>query len=241
MYIVQTFFLYDPVLLLLGAAGFIYAGVKREIFVLLWIVPFLVFLSAIGYIQYFYWIPVLPIFCIAAARLIDRAATVNQKLPFAAVAGLAIFGLVFTTLLVTTNVTSAQFEAAAFAAGYDTDEVTIISSPAYSWIFIYVFDREHSLTDYRDLLFQPLETEKILLVSDQHFQYNIGAGKQLIGRNRCQRRQPRCGRLAADAQGGNQGQERAQRMLHEAGFRNVRFESLASDPEQRRDQHWSRR
>jgi hypothetical protein len=104
---------------------------------------------------------------------------VNQKLPFATIAGLAIFGLVSTTLLVTTNVTSAQFEAAAFAAGYAGNETTIVSSPIYSWIFIYVFDREHSLTDYRDLLFQPVETEKMLIISDQHFQYNIGAGKQL--------------------------------------------------------------
>lgn len=177
--IVQTFFLYDPVLLLLGAAGFVYAGMKREILMLLWVIPFIVFMSVIGYVQYFYWIPVLPVFCIAAARLIDRIVAVNQKLPFATVAGLAIFGLVSTTLLITTNVTSAQFEAAAFAAGYAGDGTTIISSPAYSWIFIYVFDREHSLTDYRDLLFQPVETEKMLIIADQHFQYNIGAGRQL--------------------------------------------------------------
>lgn len=177
--IIATFFLYDPILLLLGAAGFIYAGIKREFFVLLWIVPFLILLSAIGYVQYFYWIPMLPVFCIAAARLIDRAIIVNQKLLFAAIAGLTIFGLVSTTLLVTANVTSAQFEAAAFAAGYDSGEMTIVSSPVYSWIFIYVFDKEHSLTDYRDLLFQPVVTEKMLLISDQHFQYNIGSDKRL--------------------------------------------------------------
>lgn len=179
VYLVQTFFLYDPVLLLLGTAGFVYAAVKREIFILLWIVPFVIFLSVIGYVQYFYWIPALPVFCIAAARLIDRASAMNQKLPFAAIAGLAIFGLVSSILLISTNVTSAQFEAAAFAAGYASDEMTIVSSPIYSWLFIYVFDKEYSFTDYRDLLFYPVETERMLLISDQHFQYNIGSGEQL--------------------------------------------------------------
>ena len=178
-YIVQTFFLYDPVLLLLGAAGFAYAAIKREVFVLLWIVPFMIFLSTIGYVQYFYWIPVLPVFCIAAARLIDRASAVHKRLPLATIAGLTIFGLVSSALLISTNVTSAQFEAAAFAAGYASGEMTIVSSPIYSWLFIYVFDRAQSFTDYRDLLFYPVETERMLLISDQHFQYNIGSGEQL--------------------------------------------------------------
>lgn len=178
-HIVQTFFLYDPILLLLGAAGFIYAAIKREFFALFWIIPFLAFLSVIGYVQYFHWIPVLPVFCIAAARLVDRIVEVSEKLSFAAIAGLTIFGLISTTLLVTTNVSSAQFEAAAFAAAYANNETTIVSSPVYSWIFIYVFDKEHGLTDYRDLLFHSLETEKMVLIADQHFQYNINSGRQL--------------------------------------------------------------
>jgi len=177
--IITTFFLYDPALLLLGTAGFIYAGIKRDVFLLLWIVPFLVFLSAIGYVQYFYWIPVLPVFSIAAARLIEKTATIKSVLPFAAIAGLGIFGLVSSTLLITTDVTSAQFEAAAFVAGYMDNETTIAASPVYSWIFTYVFDKERSFLDYRDMLFYPVETEKLLLVSDHHFRSNFGAGRQL--------------------------------------------------------------
>jgi 4-amino-4-deoxy-L-arabinose transferase-like glycosyltransferase len=177
--IVATFFLFDPVLLLLGAAGFVYAAIKREIFISLWIIPFIAFMATIGYVQYFYWIPVLPVFCIAAARLIERASAIKQRLPFAIVAGLAAFGLTCTMLLVTANVTSAQFEAAAFVAKHADENTTIVSSPAYSWIFMHVFEKEHSFNDYRDLLFYPVETDKMLLVSDQHFRFNIGAGKQL--------------------------------------------------------------
>jgi 4-amino-4-deoxy-L-arabinose transferase-like glycosyltransferase len=177
--VIMTFLLYDPILLLLGAAGFVYAGIKREFFVLLWIVPFLIFLSAIGYVQYFYWISVLPVFCISAARLIETLTSMAPKLQFPAITGLGIFGLVSTILIMTTNVTSAQFAAAAFAAEYADSQTTIASSPVYSWIFIYVFDKEHSFTDYRDLLYFPVETEKLLLVSDHHLRYDLGAGQQL--------------------------------------------------------------
>ena len=71
------------------------------------------------------------------------------------------------------------FAAALAAAHASGGETTVISSPIYSWIFIYVFDMENSFGDYRDLLFYPVETDRILLISDQHFQYNIDAGEQL--------------------------------------------------------------
>jgi hypothetical protein len=177
--IVRDFLFFDPVLLILGAAGFVYAAVKKELFVLLWLAPFVAFMSIIGYVQYFYWIPILPVFSIAGAKIIDKISIVRQRLPFAAIAAIGIFGLVSTALLVTTNVTSAQFEAAALVAGSVNNETTIVSSPVYSWIFIYVFDKEHSFTDYRDLLFHPVETRNMLLISDEHFKYNLGEGRQL--------------------------------------------------------------
>jgi hypothetical protein len=177
--ILLTFFLFDPALLLLGAAGFIYAAAKKEAFLLLWMVPFVAFLSVIGYVQYFHWMPVLPVFCIAAARLVDRGAVVKPRLPYAAIAGLGVFGLVMTTLLITIDVTSAQFEAAAFVANYADYETTIAANPIYAWIFVYILDKERSFKDYRDLLFVPVETEKLVLVSDNHFQGNIGVGPQL--------------------------------------------------------------
>ena len=177
--IVVTFFQFDPVLLLAGIAGFIYAAVKKQIFILLWIVPFVALLSAIGYVQYFHWMPVLPVFCIAAAVLIERAAKIRPILPYAAIVGLGIFGLVSTILLITTDVTSAQYEAAAFVADRADDETTVAANPVYAWLLVYVFDKDYAFSDYRDLLFHPVRTEKLLLISDNHFQENIGVGEQL--------------------------------------------------------------
>ncbi len=185
--IVFDFFIFDPVLFLVGIAGLVYAAVKKDVFLLLWGIPFIIFLVLIGYVQYFHWIPVLPTFCVAAARLIvDLVSSVKKKtLQYPALlvitCVIGIFGVVSSTMLITTNV-SAQFEATSFVAQrmQDNDSnITLISSPVYSWIFIYVFDEDNVFTDYRDLLFYPVETEQVILIADQHFKYNIGAGEQL--------------------------------------------------------------
>jgi 4-amino-4-deoxy-L-arabinose transferase-like glycosyltransferase len=176
--IVESFFAYDPALMILGLSGAVYALMKKDLYLLLWTVPFTIFLAVIGYVQYFHWIPLLPVFCIASARLVERF-TRSLRHYTAVLAGIMIFGLVSTALLITSNLTSAQFQAIAFAADIADDKTTVVSSPVYSWIFLYVFDREYVFTDYRDLLFHPVETDKMLLISDRHFQSNIGAGSQL--------------------------------------------------------------
>jgi hypothetical protein len=188
---VNIFFQTDPVLLVLGTVGFIYAAVKRDFFILLWIIPYIVLLYFIGYVQYFYWIPVLPAFSIASARLIvDLSNKISKKriqkiLPFIVISAIGIFGLVSTTMLITTNVSS-QFQAATFVARYLGDSstgskgTTIVSSPVYSWIFSYVYNKTaYGFSDFRDLLFLPIKTEKILLVSDQHFISDMRSNKQL--------------------------------------------------------------
>ncbi len=174
-----TFLDFDPVLLVLGLAGFAFAALKKQAFILLWIAPFVAFLSALGYVQYFHWVPVLPVFCIAAAVLIEKIAAMRPKLPYAAIAAVGGFAVVASAMLVATDLTSAQFEAAAFVAGYADDRTTIAANPVYAWLLVYVFDKEHAFSDYRDLLFHPVETEELLLVSDNHFEENMAAGQQL--------------------------------------------------------------
>jgi hypothetical protein len=62
----------DPILLIIGIAGIGFsAAIKRDFIFLLWVVPFVAFFASIALVQYFYWILVLPAFCIAAATLIE--------------------------------------------------------------------------------------------------------------------------------------------------------------------------
>ncbi|MEP0824150.1 MAG: phospholipid carrier-dependent glycosyltransferase [Nitrososphaera sp.] len=177
----------DPVLLAVGSAGIVYSAIKRDILILLWLLPFLLFLSFVGYVQYFHIIPIIPVFCVAAALLINslasRARNNAAKRNIARIGILlpvALFGFVSTVLLITTDTTSAQLEAAAFVLSLaDDGHTSIIASPIYSWMYIYVFDVDNTFRDYLDVLYYPIQTEKIIVVSDNHLENDLDIGEKL--------------------------------------------------------------
>jgi hypothetical protein len=119
---VNAFFKDDPNLLLLGIGGLVFAALKREYFLLLWSIPFIVFLYFIGYVSLFYFIPLLPVLCIAAAKLIVdvldiiKNKKVQQVVLLVVISGITFFGLLSITMLLTLNLTSSQFKVAAFVA-----------------------------------------------------------------------------------------------------------------------------
>jgi hypothetical protein len=118
----------EPVLLILGFAGIFFADIKRDFLILLWVVPFLVFFFIINFVSFFHLIPLLPAFCIAAARMIvNISSRINYKkihkiLPFAIISGISVFGIVTITMLITTNVTSNYFKLYASVVQYLINE-----------------------------------------------------------------------------------------------------------------------
>jgi hypothetical protein len=194
---IDSIFRMDPVLVALGLAGVVLAVIiKRDLFPLLWLIPFLIFISLVGWVVYFHWMLVLPAFCIGAAVLIEdlshriarRKKKVQQMLlSFSITSAIGIFGLISTILLITNNFSLSQFEAAAFVAqivqdrsnhassgesvsnntnNYNND-ITIISAPIYSWIFKNVFNKAHVLSHPRDSS-QPI-TKRVLLMVDSSY------------------------------------------------------------------------
>ena len=111
-------------MLILGFAGIFFAEIKRDFLILLWVVPFLIFLFIINFVSFFHLIPLLPAFCIAAARMIvDISSRINYKkmdqiLPIAIISGIGIFGLINTIMLITTHVTSTYFKIYASVVQY---------------------------------------------------------------------------------------------------------------------------
>ncbi len=183
-YISLVFFKLDPVLFVLGIAGTIFAIVRKHYFILFWFSPFVIFLLLIGYNQYFYWIPVLPVFCISTSTLlVDILGRVNKKnrvLPFAVVSGIAIFGLASTILIISVNVTHSEFQTMSFILQNVNDtDTTVLANPSYEWILHYVFHKNNTPNDYSFVLFNHLKTGKILLVAGPHFLIDLGRGKQL--------------------------------------------------------------
>jgi hypothetical protein len=161
----------------LSIFGFRQAILRKDLFILLWLGPFLAFLWLIVYMQYFHILPVVPVFCIAAALwlndIINKIKSGNHLVSYGVVASMVIFGLVSTTLLITTNVTSCQFEATAFVLSIADKDTTIIANPVYAWPYNFVFHMPYALNDYRDVLYSAIPTDKVVLVSEPHLQGSI--------------------------------------------------------------------
>jgi hypothetical protein len=68
--VLPTFFGMDPVLFIVSIAGFVYSAFRRDWYVLLWLIPYLLFLYLVGWVVNFHWIAILPVCCIAAATVI---------------------------------------------------------------------------------------------------------------------------------------------------------------------------
>jgi hypothetical protein len=177
-------FFIDPVFLSIGFAGFIFTGlIKRDLLIILWVVPFIVFLYFIGFVSYWHLLPVFPVLSIAAAKMIVDLSTtgimnkkqnkknIQQIVPFLVISGIALFGILNTTKLISenTNVNNPYFEAAAFVVKYlhnnYNDKFTVISNPFYSWIPFYVFNLHYDSIDYYDSPVS-VKTKKVILISD---------------------------------------------------------------------------
>ena len=77
-------------------------------------------------------------------------------------------------MLITTNVASFQMEAATFVSQQihgnkyaENSNVTILSSPMYSWIMIYVFDYDQALPTFKKS--GSIQSEKTILMFDKYF------------------------------------------------------------------------
>jgi 4-amino-4-deoxy-L-arabinose transferase-like glycosyltransferase len=178
----------DPVLLILGTIGVVYAAFKRDYFLLVWFVPFAALFSVVGFHQYFHVLPIVPVFCIASSRwIVDATAKLLRKkgtsrirlLSWSPVIALAVFGLTITTILINTHLTSAQIQAAVFGINYVNThkDVTISANPAYSWLFPYAFHLPNTLRVYGDIRYYEADTAYVLLLTDVHFEWDFSGGE----------------------------------------------------------------
>jgi hypothetical protein len=174
---IERNFKIDPILLMIGGVGIVYAAIKRDLFLLLWVFPYVIFLYLIGFTQYFYFILIFPAFCIAPAEtIVDlsikiRNTNVQKVLPFIVISAIGIFGLANTTMLITQNDTSPYFKAEAFLTKYllynGNEKMTVISNPFYLWIPQYVF---HLDNDYYGFLgVGEVKTKNLVLIVDDDF------------------------------------------------------------------------
>jgi len=182
----------EPILLILGISGIIFAEIKRDFMILLWVIPFLIFLFIIDFVSFFHLIPLLPAFCIAAARMIVYLSNrishkkIQQILPFAIILAIGAFGLTNTIMLITTNVTSNYFKVYASIVQYLVNEkindlnnnsnnndnvMTMIGrhwTRGLFWIprYVYDIDLEFKIVDNANDIPISIETKNVILLVD---------------------------------------------------------------------------
>jgi 4-amino-4-deoxy-L-arabinose transferase-like glycosyltransferase len=171
---IVALFTLDPVFLIIGLLGLVYAAIKKDIMLLFWVLPFTLFLYLVGFSLIYHLVPILPAFCIAGAKLISDM--LNQIIhvrwkkkieqmkiaTFVIVSAVLMWELVNTTMLITMDFNSWEFEKFAFALNSLTENSTgnevsskgdininkmqnateILSYPVYSWIFDLIQPRE---------------------------------------------------------------------------------------------------
>ena len=93
----------DPVLMVLGSVSLIYAAIRKDFFILLWTIPFIIFFYLVGRVTYNYWVPLLPVFCVAGSVFIvdlsvilprGRGKTYRPDFTFCGDSSIVIFGLI---------------------------------------------------------------------------------------------------------------------------------------------------
>jgi hypothetical protein len=231
-------------------------------FTLIWVIPFLLFIYYINYGTYFYIIPVLPAFCIAAASLvIDAPEKIQRKISSSLIQNIiasvikngimlkfnitkrivgkagkkvqptitsyttegngddnkikgvqkknkppngrfspaqkfrrsSLFGFTYasffiivivagtgitaTTFLVPIDASWAQLQAAAFAGTYmgkgNANNLTLVSSPVYSWISYYVFENYLTLKSFSNVPQDEVVYDNVLVLADKHMRTNM--------------------------------------------------------------------
>ncbi len=183
--IVGYFLVIDPVLFVIGMAGIVYSAITRNKFVLFWFVPFMAFLSLIGFKQYFHWIPIIPILCISASiwllEMPKKIKYVQSKtIHRIIIASILVFGFSSTMLIITNDISYNQFEALSYVIENKKEQNTILASPIYSWILYDIYNIENVPADYSMVLFYPIETENITVIADPHFMIDQNRGPELV-------------------------------------------------------------
>jgi 4-amino-4-deoxy-L-arabinose transferase-like glycosyltransferase len=185
-----TIYKMDPLLCVIGISSIILiTAVKRDLFFLLWLVPFLLFYSLIPFIQHFHWIFILPLLCIATgvgiSDLLDmtgkRKASLARVGLYGAVSALFVFGFVSTVLLINLSLNGSLFTAQALIVELlpntnQKDEKTkqnviLMGSnwmQSFSWIPEYIFNKDHTFKAFvaKNLPIENEDTKKILLLVD---------------------------------------------------------------------------
>jgi hypothetical protein len=177
----------DPTFHILGVAGLIFSIIRRSLLILLWVVPFLIFLYLVGFVSFYRFAPIFPALSIAIAILIVdvsdriRREIIVRMLPYAVIFVIGTFGLVSSTTLIVENDYLPYLKTTAFLSWYlheNIQRTTVIGNPFYLWMPEFVFHlNQHQYIGFYDG--KPAKFDNVLSIADRglidKLRYRTGA------------------------------------------------------------------
>jgi len=166
---ITEFLMRDPLLLIVGSIGIILAVVKKDLFILLAVIPFLIFMYFVNYVVLHHLMWVVVILCISASRLfVDILTFVKRYKPLLllSLGGISlffVFAFTSTIELVTRNETSQFFGAAALVDQYleaklitnnnnspdSNKNIKVLGNTFFIWIQQYVFHNDNYVSFFQ--------------------------------------------------------------------------------------------
>jgi hypothetical protein len=190
---ITEFLMRDPLLLIAGTFGIILAVVRKDLFILLAIIPFLIFMYFVNYVVLHHLMWVVAILCISASRLfVDIVYFVkrNKPLLLLSLGGISlffVFAFTSTIELVTRNETSQFFGAAALVDQYikaqlitnnnnspdSNKNIKVIGNTFFIWIQQYIFHNDNYVSFFQIPKKLAFENQNVISIIDSRFKREI--------------------------------------------------------------------
>jgi len=190
---ITEFLMRDPLLLIVGSIGIILAVVKKDLFILLAVIPFLIFMYFVNYVVLHHLMWVVVILCISASRLfVDILTFVKRYKPLLllSLGGISlffVFAFTSTIELVTRNETSQFFGAAAFVDQYleaklitnnnnspdSNKNIKVLGNTFFIWIQQYVFHNDNYVSFFQIPKKLEFENQNVISIIDSRFKREL--------------------------------------------------------------------
>lgn len=190
---ITEFLMRDPLLLIVGTIGIILAVVKKDLFILLAVIPFLIFMYFVNYVVLHHLMWVVVILCISASRLfVDILTFVKRYKPLLllSLGGISlffVFAFTSTIELVTRNETSQFFGAAALVDHYleaelitnnnnspdSNKNIKVLGNTFFIWIQQYVFHNDNYVSFFQIPKKLEFENQNVISIIDSRFKREL--------------------------------------------------------------------
>ncbi len=194
----QKLFMIDPLFLVISIFSVAIGAIRKDLFILLGVLPFIIFCCVIGYVSYWHLIPIIPILSISVSLMIfDLAKRFLQTRNHTIFLLIFIFSIIIPSCIISTNLITSnttEFHLNVISAiskevknfnlnnnnttfgnidknqnsDNDKNKLTVLGTNYWLWIPKYILDSGKNMYK-NNFIANDVKTDNILLVAGDNF------------------------------------------------------------------------